>query len=124
MIATFVESGSLYENGCLSSATRQELLDNKQINPQRFKRAKAEVLNDIVWNPDVKFIVEQIARPPFEERQLELLVEFKKLLAETLSVQNNARQLMFEKEMKSGSSTRNMLRLYASIVEWENETDK
>ena len=123
MIATFVESGSLYENGCLSSATRLELLGNK-INPQRFKTAKFEVLNDIVWNPDLKFIVEQIARPPFENRQLELLVEFKKLLAETLSVQNNARHLMFEEEMKSGSSTRNLLRLYASIVEWEKETDK
>ena len=120
---TFVESGSLYENGCLSSATRLELLGNK-INPQRFKTAKFEVLNDIVWNPDLKFIVEQIARPPFENRQLELLVEFKKLLAETLSVQNNARHLMFEEEMKSGSSTRNLLRLYASIVEWEKETDK
>ena len=92
------------------------------MNSHIWKRAKSEVLNDIAWNPDMRFIVEQIAGPSFEKRQLELLTEFKQLLHKTLWINTNSKHSMFEDEIKSGS--RNMLRFYASIIEWENETDK
>jgi len=51
----------MYENGCLSSATRQRLLQRKVTCVNFFDDAKYEVANDIQTNPVLRAIVERFA---------------------------------------------------------------
>ena len=59
MIATYVQEGSEYENGCLSSLTRDDLLCEERMDETLFDHAKVEVLNDIWMNPSLKSLIEK-----------------------------------------------------------------
>lgn len=51
IIATFVQSGAMYETGCLSSNTRQALLNStNKAHSRLFETAKYELLKDIYLN--------------------------------------------------------------------------
>lgn len=61
LVSTFVEPGAMYENGCLSSFTREQLLQRKVNDTHFFENAKYEVANDIQTNPVLRSIVERFA---------------------------------------------------------------
>jgi hypothetical protein len=65
IVSTFVECGSRYENGCLSSSTRQQLLCRKGLENAKqdfFAAAKYEVAKDIMMNSPLKNMVELLAK--------------------------------------------------------------
>ena len=61
MVAAFVECGSRYENGCLSSGTRRQLLEMR-VDSNFFTAAKYEVAKDIMMNSILRGIVERHAK--------------------------------------------------------------
>jgi hypothetical protein len=62
LVSTFVESGGMYENGCLSSITREKLLRRNVDGINFFEEAKYEVANDISMNSTLRDIVERFAQ--------------------------------------------------------------
>jgi hypothetical protein len=61
IVSIFVESGGLYENGCLSSRAREHLLA-REVDFNFFDEAKAEVGRDIMMNPVLSEIIKRYAK--------------------------------------------------------------
>jgi hypothetical protein len=59
MVSEYVAEGSAFENGCLSSQTREDLLSGEGVGLDFFDFAKAEVLNDIYMNTTLRVLIEQ-----------------------------------------------------------------
>jgi hypothetical protein len=58
IVDKFVKPGSERENGCLSSATKSELLEAETIEEHYFHFAKQEALNDIYMNTTLRSILQ------------------------------------------------------------------
>jgi hypothetical protein len=58
IVSQYVMPGSLYENGCLSSLTREELLSEETVGFDRFVPARFEVANDVWMNLYLKLFIE------------------------------------------------------------------